>query len=115
MTLTDYMNKAYAYMKGKLPDVPEYTIAEIAAHLTNVAAIALRDEVDKVRNEFVNEIKRRERMKYPATRSRNDSGRDVRRCLNCEHHYWHDPECNDCNEKNGFKYYTARNDGGAKT
>lgn len=63
MTLTDYMNKAYAYMKGKMPDVPEYTIMEIAAHLTNVAAVALNDEVHKVRKEFVDEIKRRERHK----------------------------------------------------
>lgn len=74
MTLTDYMNKAYAYMKGKLPDVPEYIVMEIAAHLTNVAAVALNDEVHKVRKEFVDEIKRRERKKYPATPANLGSG-----------------------------------------
>lgn len=76
MTLTDYMNKAYDYLKSKLPDVPEHTIAEIAAHLTNVAAIALRDEVDKVQEVWVAEIKRRERRKYPATPVRPSAKED---------------------------------------
>ena len=115
MTLTDYMNKAYAYMKGKLPDVPEHTIMEIAAHLATVAAVAMNDEVHKVRKEIVDEIKRRERKKYPATPASPGSGRppDIRKCGTCEHRYWHDPECNACNDGNGFKYYTAMKDGGA--
>lgn len=106
MTLTDYMNKAYAYMKGKLPDVPEHTVAEIAAHLTNVAAVALNDEVHKVRKEFVDEIKRRERKKYPATPA------GVRKCNTCEYRNWQYHECNFCNEGNGFKYYKALKEGG---
>ena len=32
-------------------------------------------------------------------------------CGTCEHRYWHDPECSDCNERNGYKYYTANIDG----
>lgn len=116
MTLTDYMNKAYAYMKGKLPDVPEYTVMEIAAHLTNVAAVALNDEVHKVRKEFVDEIKRRERKKYPATPANLGSGYidGVRKCDICEHRYWHDPECSACNESNGFRYFVKREGGGAE-
>ena len=114
MTLTDYMNKAYAYMKGKLPDVPEYTIMEIAAHLANVAAVALNDEVHKVRKEFVDEIKRRERKKYPATPASLGSGSvdGVLKCYTCEHRNGH-TECTACNEKNGFKYYKAMEGGGA--
>lgn len=31
-------------------------------------------------------------------------------CKSCEHSYWHDQECSDCNDKNGFKYYVRRGD-----
>lgn len=112
MTLTDYMNKAYAYMKGKLPDVPEYIVMEIAAHLTNVAAVALNDEVHKVRKEFVDEIKRRERHKYPATPAR--PAEVVLKCSTCEHRNGNHTECTACNKGNGFKYYTAMKYGGAE-
>ena len=93
MTLTDYNNKLYSYLKSKLPDVPEHTIMEIAAHLTNMTAIAVNDEVQK----FADEIKRRERRKYPPMK-----------CISCEHRFLHDPVCNDCIASYGFKYYQER-------
>lgn len=112
MILTEYLNKAVDYLKSKLPDVPEHTIMEIAAYLTNVTAVAIYDAVYKARKEFVNEIKRSERGRYPATSAK--PAEVVQKCRTCEHRYWHDPECNACNEGNGFKYYTAMKDGGAK-
>lgn len=115
MTLTDFRNKSHDYLKTKLPDVPEHTVAEIAAYLTNLASIAMKYEIYKVREEFVDEIKRRERKKYPATPANLGSGYidGVRKCDICEHRYWHDPECSACNESNGFKYFVKRNGGGA--
>lgn len=112
MTMTDFLNNSLAYLKSKLPSVPEHTVQEIAGHLTNMTAIAVHDEVEN----FANKIKRRERRKYPATPANTRSGRppDIRKCGTCEHRYWHDPECNACNEGNGFKYYTAMKDGGAE-
>lgn len=58
MTLTEFLNKAEDYLKSKLPDVPEHTVHEAAAYLTNLATIAMNDEIYKVREQFVDEIKR---------------------------------------------------------
>lgn len=114
MTLTEYLNKAGDYLKSKLPDVPEHTVAEIAAYLTNLMAIATRDEVNKVIDAYMGEIKRRERHEYPATPASPGSGRppDIRKCGTCEHRNGNHTECTACNEKNGFKYYVAMNVGG---
>ena len=68
MTLTDFLNKAEEYLKSKLPDVPEHTVQEIAAHLTTLAYIAAQDEANKVRDDLVKQFRAYERRKYQLTK-----------------------------------------------
>lgn len=75
MTMTDFLQNAYAYLKGKLPDVPEHTSQEIAAHLTNMANIALMDEVYKVRDQMVNDFRHYENKKYRQMKQRGGARR----------------------------------------
>lgn len=68
MTLTDFLNKADEYLKSKLPDVPEHTVHEASAYLTNLAYIAAQDEANKVRDDLVKQFRAYERRKYQLTK-----------------------------------------------
>ena len=70
MTMTEYLNKAEDYLKSKLPDVPEHTLHEAAAYLTNLAHIATQDEVNKVREDMVKQFRAYERRTYLLTKKR---------------------------------------------
>lgn len=70
MTLTEYLNKAEDYLKSKLPDVPEHTVHEAAAYLTNLAYIATQDEVNNAREQMMRDFRRYERRTYLITKKR---------------------------------------------
>ena len=50
-------------------------------------------------------------MSFQSGGSQSDTGKVLRPCTTCDHRYWNDPECKDCNGENNYRYYKAMSRG----
>lgn len=109
MTFSELNNNVTAYLKSKLPDVPEHTVQEIAVHFANMATIAVNDAYmdaygrmkhDRPKREATGALERLKRERDAAIEY------IPRSCSTCKHERCElrDEPCASCNDKKKWEW-----------